>query len=43
MKTRGATFEGNIDCDLGQNRVDANPMQHDLTTKSLPKARLNFF
>ena len=42
MKTGGATFEGNHDGDLGQNRVDKKLVQHDLMTKALPVARLEF-
>ena len=41
-KTRGAKFEVYVDFDLGQNRVDENPVQHDLMTKALPVARLEF-
>ena len=42
MKTGGATFEGNLDGDLGQNRVDKSLVHHDLKTKALPVARLEF-
>ena len=42
MKTEGATFEGNPDGDLGQNRVDKSLVHYDLKTKALPVARLEF-
>jgi hypothetical protein len=41
-KTRGAKFEVYAVFDLGQNRVDENPVQHDVITKALPLARLEF-
>ena len=53
MNTGGATFEGNFDVDLEQKQIsncdskstitiDENPVQHDLMTKALPVARLEF-
>ena len=42
MKTRGATFEGNPNGYLGQNRVDKNLIHYDLKTKALSVARLEF-
>ena len=41
-KTGEAKFEVYADFDLGQNRVDENPVQHDLMTKTLSIARLEF-
>ena len=42
MKTGGATFEGNPDGYLGQNKVDKSLVHYDLKTKALPVARLEF-
>ena len=53
MNTGGATFEGNFDVDLEQKQIsncdsksaitiNENPVQHDLKTKALPVARLEF-
>ena len=42
MKTGGATFEGNPDGDLGQNRADKILVHHDLKTKVIPVASLEF-
>ena len=42
MKIGGATFEGNPVGDLGQNRLDKSLVHHDLKTKALPVARLEF-
>ena len=42
MKTGGATFEGNPDGDLGQNKADISLVHHDLKTKIIPVASLEF-
>uniref|UniRef100_A0A6N2LLD4 RRM domain-containing protein n=1 Tax=Salix viminalis TaxID=40686 RepID=A0A6N2LLD4_SALVM len=42
MKTGGATCEGNPDGDVGQNRADISLVHHDLKTKIIPVASLEF-